>query len=79
VYCYGGHTSKIWWDGIASKLNRARNLQVISIPAEQAKELNKLVERSMVIHVNIQDGEAYVSSDQGQATITPEIWRSNQS
>ena len=77
VYCYGGHTSKIWWDGIANKLNRARNLQVISIPAEQANELNKLVERSMVIHVNIQDGEVYASSDKGQVTITPEIWRSN--
>ena len=78
VYCYGGHTSKIWWDSIATKLTRARNLQVISIPAEQAKDLNKLVERSMVLHVNIQDGEAYVSSDMGQVTITPEIWRNQQ-
>jgi uncharacterized protein YaeQ len=50
---------------------------VISIPAEQAEELNKLVERSMVIHINIQDEEAYVSSDKGQVTITPEIWRGN--
>jgi len=32
----------------------------------------------MVIHVNIQDGEAYVSSDHGQVTITPEVWRSQQ-
>jgi uncharacterized protein YaeQ len=78
VYCYGGHTSKIWWDAIANKLTRARNLQVISIPAEQAKELNNLVERSMVLHINIQDGEAYVSSDKGQVTITPEIWRNHQ-
>ena len=78
VYCFGGHTSKIWWDDIANKLNRARNLQVISIPAEQANELNKLVERSMVIHVNIADGEASVSSEQGQLTITPTVWRNLQ-
>jgi uncharacterized protein YaeQ len=77
VYCYGGYTSKIWWDGIANKLTRARNLKVISFPSEQANELTKLVERSMVIHINIQDGEVYVSSDQGQVTITPEIWRNN--
>jgi hypothetical protein len=32
----------------------------------------------MVLHVNIQDGEAYVSSDQGQVTISPEIWRNHQ-
>jgi len=37
-----------------------------------------LVQRSMVIHVNVQDGEVYVSSDCGQVTITPEVWRSNQ-
>jgi uncharacterized protein YaeQ len=78
VYCYGGQTSKIWWDGIANKLTRARNLQVVAIPADQSHELNKLVERSMVLHVNIQDGEAYVSSDQGQVTITPEVWRTHQ-
>jgi uncharacterized protein YaeQ len=78
VYCYGGQTSKIWWDGIANKLTRARNLQVIAIPSQQSQELNKLVERSMVLHINIQDGEAYVSSDQGQVTISPEVWRSLQ-
>jgi uncharacterized protein YaeQ len=78
VYCYGGQTSKIWWDGIANKLTRARNLQIVAIPAEQSQELNKLVERSMVLHVNIQDGEVYVSSDQGQVTIAPEVWRSQQ-
>ena len=78
VYCYGGQTSKIWWDGIANKVTRARNLQVIAIPAEQSQALNTLVERSMVLHVNVQDGEAYVSSDQGQVTITPEVWRSKQ-
>ena len=78
VYCYGGQPSKIWWEGIANKLNRARNLEVISIPSKQAQSLNDLVERSMVIHVNVQDGEVYVSSDRGQVTITPEAWRTNQ-
>ena len=76
VFSYGGQTSKIWWDGIANKFTRARNFQVVAIPAEQSQELNKLVERSMVLHVNIQDSEVYVSSDQGQVTITPEVWRS---
>lgn len=78
VYCYGGQTSKIWWDGIANKLTRARNLAVISLPAQQINDLSTLVERSMVLHVNIQDGEVYVSSDKGQVTITPEVWRSQQ-
>ena len=78
VYCYGGQTSKIWWDGISNKLTRAKNLSVIAIPADQAKQLNGLVERSMVLHINTQDGEVYVSSEQGQVTITPEVWRTAQ-
>ena len=75
VYCYAGHTSKIWWEGIRNKLERARNLQIITVPDSQAKALSQLVERSMILHVNTQDHEIYVSTDKGQVTINPEIWR----
>ena len=26
IYCYGGHASKVWWEGVRNKLERARNL-----------------------------------------------------
>ena len=75
VYCYAGNTSKLWWDGIKNKLERARNLSIVAIPEEQSKALIALVERSMIIHINIQDGEMLVSADQGQVTVVPEIWK----
>ncbi len=74
VYCYAP-ASRLWWDGIKNKLERARNLRVIHFPAEQAQALAELARRSMSVHVNVQDGEAYVSTDDGQVTVQPEAWR----
>jgi uncharacterized protein YaeQ len=74
VYCYA-QASKLWWDGIAGKVERARNLRVIYFPAAQAQALGALAQRTMQVHVNVQDGEAYVSTDGGQVTVQPESWR----
>lgn len=75
VYCYGGHASTVWWDGVRNKLERARNLRVVHLPTGQTRELGELAERTMDVHVNIQDGTAFVSADRGQVTIEPEVWR----
>jgi uncharacterized protein YaeQ len=58
-------------------LERARNLTIVAIPEEQSKALIALVERSMIIHINIQDGEMLVSADQGQVTVVPEVWKAS--
>ncbi len=75
VYCYGGHASKVWWDGVRNKLERTRNLKVISLPNWQSQALAALAKRTMDIHVNIQDGTAYVTCGDAQVTVEPEIWR----
>lgn len=75
VYCYGGHASKIWWDGIRNKVDRARNLRIVNLPDHQAKALAGLTQRSMQLHANITDGVVYLSGDLGQVTVEPETWR----
>jgi uncharacterized protein YaeQ len=75
IYCYGGHASKLWWEGVRNKLERARNLKVIYLPSEQTKALAAQAERSMQLHVNIQDSEIFVSNDKGQVMIEQEVWR----
>ena len=75
VYCYNGHASKVWWDGVRNKLERTRNLTVICLPSHQTQALAALAERNMALHVNIQDGEAFVSCGDGQVTVEPENWR----
>jgi uncharacterized protein YaeQ len=75
IYCYSGQNSKIWWDGIRNKLERARNLRVVCLPSEDTRELAAQTQRSMILHANIQDGEIFISNDQGQITFVPEVWR----
>jgi len=75
VYCYGGHASTVWWEGVRNKLARARNLRVVCLPAGQTRELAELAERTMDLHVNIQDGTVFMSADKGQVTVEPEVWR----
>lgn len=75
IYCYNGHASKIWWDGVRNKLERVKNLKVIYLPSEDTKALAAYAERNMTLHVNIQDGEVFVSNDNGQLTVQQEVWR----
>ena len=75
VYCYGGHASAIWWEGVRGRLARARNLRVVNLPAGQARQLGELAERTMDLHVNVQDGTAFMSAGLGQVTLEPEAWR----
>src|SRR5690606_9036867 len=75
VYCYGGHASAVWWAAVRHELARARNLRVVCLPAGQTRELGELAERTMDLHVNIQDGTVFVSADKGQVTVEPEVWR----
>lgn len=75
IYCYGGHASKVWWDGVRNKLDRAKNLKVINLDVATTKGLALCAERNMTLHVNIQDEEVYVSTDKEQLTIRQEVWR----
>lgn len=69
VLAYGRHV-KIWWQGIADKLNRLRCLKVYQLEAQSTLDLAKLAQRTMTLHINIQDGESWVSSEAGEAHIS---------
>ncbi|AOB31619.1 hypothetical protein AKI39_14395 [Bordetella sp. H567] len=75
IYCYGGHASQIWWDGVRDRVSRARNLKVVNLPAPQTQALGALAERTMSLDLNVQDGEVFVTADAGSAVIAPETWR----
>ena len=55
VYSYGGQGAAIWWDQIGGKLDRTRNLTVISVPAAASQTLAKLARRNMRLNCTIQD------------------------
>jgi uncharacterized protein YaeQ len=60
VYSYSA-TSHIWYKAIANKLERAKNLTVINIPAEASAQLQQLATRNMQLQCTIQDGQVWLT------------------
>jgi len=60
VYSYSA-TSHIWYKQIANKLERAKNLSVINIPAEASAQLEKMANRNMQLQCTIQDGQIWLT------------------
>ncbi len=57
VYSYGGHGAGLWWDQIAGRLGRSRNLTVRSLPGAAGQALARLARRNMQLNCTIQDGQ----------------------
>ncbi|WP_179403001.1 YaeQ family protein [Burkholderia guangdongensis] len=62
VIAYGGKTSDIWWQGVRGKVERLRNVQVLSLTDGVAAALGQLAQRSMRLQCTVQDGAAWLSS-----------------
>jgi uncharacterized protein YaeQ len=60
VYSYSA-TSSIWFKGLANKIDRAKNVSVINIPAEISAQLEKMASRSMGLQCTIQDGQVWLT------------------
>jgi uncharacterized protein YaeQ len=60
VYSYSG-TSPIWWEQIAGKVERARNLTVIRLPSAYSLELAQLAQRTMQLQCTVQEGQIWMS------------------
>jgi uncharacterized protein YaeQ len=68
VYSYA-HNSGIWWNQIRSKVERARNLTIIQVPATHSQAMAKLVQRTMQLQYALQDGQIWVSGSDSSVQI----------
>lgn len=68
VIAYGRNV-EIWWQGIRHKVARAHKLRAYSFSPDGTAALAALAERSMNLHINVQDATALVSSDAGMASV----------
>ena len=64
IYTYHERKAKVWWEQQADKLQRFNNLEVFHINAEDAEDIEVMVQRNMQLQCNIQDGEIYLSDDE---------------
>jgi uncharacterized protein YaeQ len=69
IFSYSASTH-VWWEGLANRLTRIRNVAVWQIPAEQSEKLARLAERSMDLQVTVQDGTVWVGNSNESVEIT---------
>jgi len=72
IYSYQDRQAKTWIPLIENKVSRFEHLQITLLPSEQMEALTGLVNKTMSLQISIQDGEVFVSSEDGQVTVTPE-------
>jgi len=60
IYTYHERKAHVWWEQMASKLQRFNNLNIFHIDAEG---IDALVQRNMELQCNIQEGEMVLSDD----------------
>lgn len=69
VFSHSPETAE-WWAHLAPKLSRIRNLSVWQIPSEQSEGLSLLVQRSMKLHISIQEGSLWVTDENHSVEIS---------
>ena len=74
VYVYGERTAPAWWNSIKNKVSRFDNLQVFYLAPETCSVLCDMVQRTMQLQANIQDGELWLGCGGHNVTIVPEKW-----
>ena len=70
VYSFSASTP-IWWNGIATKITRASNIEVWQVDAAQSHALAELAQRGMQLQLSVQDGTAWVGDGQRSVEVTP--------
>ncbi len=70
VYSFASSTP-VWWKGLAGKLSRARNVVVWEIPAAQSQALAMLAQRTMDLHVTLQEGSIWVTEGEKSVEVVP--------
>jgi len=59
----------LWWDTVANRVAKARNLAVYHVGPEQVAHLATLASKSMDLSATIQDGELWVRSVTAEALV----------
>jgi uncharacterized protein YaeQ len=68
VLAYASNTP-IWWAGLENRLRRARNLRVLSVPADRSQALAALAQRTMQLQCTVQDGSVWMGDAQQQVQL----------
>ena len=62
IYSYSSN-SAIWWNQTGSRVDRARNLEVINLSSSTSLAMAQLAQRNMQLQFTMQDGEIWVNGN----------------
>lgn len=71
LYVYSGNSAGLWWNQIASKLERLKNLTVFNLPAATSQALAGLAQRNMQLQCTIEDEVIWLG--EGDRTVQIEL------
>jgi uncharacterized protein YaeQ len=69
LLAYGGRKLDMWWQQSAAALGRNRNLEVLTVSADETAQLAELAERSMRLSCTVNDGSAWIGSDRSSVNV----------
>lgn len=78
LYAYG-RAADVWWEANRKGLLRLSNLTVVRLDPSVTKALGDMVERTMQLQCNIQDGEVWFGNGQENVDIVREVLHAPQS
>ena len=62
VYSYSSN-SPIWWGQAGSRVERAKNLEVIKLSTASSQAMARLAQRNMQLQFTMQDGQIWINGD----------------
>ena len=75
IYSYGGRAAELWWDKVKNSSTRFDNLRVVNFSYKDSNEVESLLNRSMKLQVNIQDGDLMISAGDFVVYMTQINWK----
>ncbi|MGV6858238.1 MAG: YaeQ family protein [bacterium] len=76
IYTYNHRSAPVWWDKIKPSVSRFDNLEIHFLPDNASQQLTTLAQRNMDLQCLIQDGQIWLSNEQGSVEICPLAWKS---
>lgn len=70
-----GNSTPIWWEGVATKLERANNLIVQRLVVQGDTPLAAFVQKNMKLQCTVQDGQLWLSDGERSAQIDVVVLR----
>lgn len=75
VLTYGGRAAEIWWQQNQTALAKQEKLTVLHLPPAQSQALGGLAERTMAISCTVQEGQVWLSTQNGNIQLEPVTWQ----